>query len=429
MSFIVRAGKAAKKFLKENILPPEIPCLSYTRRIERIKTDKRLCAMTFDDGPMNLPASPDQFHGKSLTDVLLDTLAEYGAHGTFDVVGDTGGNYPDRPGAIASASWGGIRYDHYPDFRKDDKGGAEHCERLIRRMLDEGHQVTNHGYRHILFGRKAFVYWRRASLGSFYRVVRDLETLDNLMKERYGYAMTMGRPPHYVDRIRKGFTSYDAYDRLGYQYLAASFDGAGWLPAKAAEPQAALEAEISEMVEPMRKALEQDPDFFCGQIIFQKDGYNMARRTPVAMGLPMQLDLLQEYGYQVVTVEELMRESPFADVGREDPLFSRLCALSRERAVAYSDNTLRLDQEMTAGELAMLLCPKGEALKRRWSRMRRSGKREHPYWGAMDWCAEQGVLPRDTAPEAKLEALPDGVFDFAPDFTRRSVYAAWRGGL
>ena len=429
MSFIVRAGKAVKKFLKANVLPPEVYYLSYTRRIERIQTGKRLCAMTFDDGPMNLPASPDQFHGKALTDILLDTLAEYGAHGTFDVIGDTSGNYPDRAGKLGSPSWGGIRYDHYPDIGHDDKGGAEHCERLIRRMLDEGHQITNHGYRHILFGPKPFVYWRRASLGSFYRVCRDLDTLDSLMKERYGYAMTMARPPHYVDRIRKGFTSYDAYDRLGYQYLAASFDGAGWLPARVSDPTSALETEVSEMTEPLRHALEQDPDFFCGQIIFQKDGFNMAKRTPVAWGLPMQLETLRGFGYQVVTVEELMRESPFADVGREDPLFAKLCSLSRDRAVAYSDNRVRLEQEMTAGELAMLLCPKGEALKRRWSRMRRSGKREHPYRGAMDWCVEQGMLSADTVPEAKLEALPDGLFDFAPDFTRRSVYTAWNGGL
>ena len=42
----------------------------------------------------------------------------------------------------------------------------------------------------------------------------------------------------------------------------------------------------------MRKALEKDPDFFCGQIIFQKDGYNMAKRTPVAFALGKQLAVL-----------------------------------------------------------------------------------------------------------------------------------------
>ena len=28
--------------------------------------------------------------------------------------------------------------------------------------------------------------------------------------------MTMARPPHYVDKIEGGFTSYDAYDQMNY---------------------------------------------------------------------------------------------------------------------------------------------------------------------------------------------------------------------
>ena len=55
----------------------------------RVQTGERVVAMTFDDGPMDLPSSPDKFDGRSLTDILLDTLAEYDAKGTFDVVGDT----------------------------------------------------------------------------------------------------------------------------------------------------------------------------------------------------------------------------------------------------------------------------------------------------------------------------------------------------
>lgn len=62
--------------------------------------------MTFDDGPMGLPASPDRFEGKTLTDVLLDTLAQYGAKGSFDVIGDTSENYPDEAGKLGSAAWG-----------------------------------------------------------------------------------------------------------------------------------------------------------------------------------------------------------------------------------------------------------------------------------------------------------------------------------
>ena len=283
MSWIVKAGKQGKKIIKKLIMPAEKHYVGYTRRIERVQTTRRICAMTFDDGPMGLPASPDRFDGRALTDVLLDTLAQYGARGSFDVIGDTSANYPDEAGKLGSAAWGGVRFDHYPDIHCDEQGGAEHNDRLIRRMLAEGHQITNHGYRHILFGKKPFVYGAREYLPGFDAAVEDLTRLHALMQTRYGYTMTLARPPHYVDKMTGGFTSYDVYDHMGYQYMAASFDGAGWLPSTDPDPEAALQAEIRAMVEPMRKALEKDPDFFCGQIIFQKDGYTWpsAHRWPL----------------------------------------------------------------------------------------------------------------------------------------------------
>ena len=58
--------------------------------------------MTFDDGPMGLPAAPDRFDGRALTDVLLDTLAQYGARGSFAVIGDTSANYPEAAGKLGA---------------------------------------------------------------------------------------------------------------------------------------------------------------------------------------------------------------------------------------------------------------------------------------------------------------------------------------
>lgn len=379
MSWIVKAGKQGKKIIKKLITPAEKHYVGYTRRIERVQTTRRICAMTFDDGPMGLPASPDRFDGRALTDVLLDTLAQYGARGSFDVIGDTSANYPDEAGKLGSAAWGGVRFDHYPDIHCDEQGGAEHNDRLIRRMLAEGHQITNHGYRHIIFGKKPFVYGAREYLPGFDAAVEDLGRLHALMQTRYGYTMTLARPPHYVDKMTGGFTSYDVYDRMGYQYMAASFDGAGWLPSTDPDPEAALQAEIRAMVEPMRKALEKDPDFFCGQIIFQKDGYNMAKRTPVAFALGQQLALLQEYGYQVVPV----------------------------------------------GELAMLLTPKTDAIARRVAQLRRTG-RAGAYDGAMAWCRENGLVSAAAHPADRVTALPEAWFAPTDGFTRRDVYAAFR---
>ena len=107
MSLLVKIGKKGKRILKKFIAPAEVRRVSYTRRIERVKTDKRIVAMTFDDGPMDVPACPDLFGGKSLTDVILDTLEKYGARGTFDVIGDTSENYPDEAGRLGSPAWGG----------------------------------------------------------------------------------------------------------------------------------------------------------------------------------------------------------------------------------------------------------------------------------------------------------------------------------
>ena len=137
MSLIVKVGKAGKRVVKK-FLPEEKHHVSYTRRIERVKTRERVVAMTFDDGPMDLPSSPDKFDGKALTDILLDTLGEYGAQGTFDVVGDTSENYPDTAGKSGQADWGGVRYDHYPDINQDERGGAVHNQRLYGLNAKDG---------------------------------------------------------------------------------------------------------------------------------------------------------------------------------------------------------------------------------------------------------------------------------------------------
>ena len=426
MSLIVKIGKKGKQLLKGIIDPPTKHYVRYTRRIEQIKTNKRICAMTFDDGPFDLPCAPDLFEGKSLTDVILDSLEQYGAKGTFDVIGDTAENYPDQAGAIGSAAWGGIQYDHYPDIHADEKGGALRKERLIQRMIDGGHQISNHCYRHIIFGKKPFVYGKRVYLGEYSKAYEDIAKLHRLMEEKYGYKMIMGRPAHYVDKIDACFSSYDVYDQLGYSYMAASFDGQGWLPSALSDPAAAFEAEVQAMVRPIKKALETNPDFFCGQIIFQKDGYNMAKRTPVAVGLGEQLKLLKEYGYEIVTVEELMKESPFKDLGREDPLFEAACALEKKRAIAFSDNTIRPSEIMKWGELAMLLAPREIAVDERREQMLKTKKPLHPYATALLWCKKQGLIPKGAKWNKAVDALPKEYFEPTNDFTRGSILKAFK---
>ena len=380
-----RYGEAAKARAKVYLSP--------VRRIERVALNERVCAMTFDDGPCRLPASPDGFDGRALTLVLAETLERYGAHGSFDVVGDTSGNYPDVPGKEGSAAWGGVAFDHYPDFGKDADGGAVHCPELIDRLLAGGHEITSHSYEHILFGHKALVYGRRRSRENFASVVADLRRLDDLLRNEHGFVMRLSRPPHYVDKIKGGLTSYDAYAALGYQYMAASFDGAGWLPL------ASYEAEVEETWKPLAEKLAQDPDFFCGQIIFQKDGYNMARRSPVADGLPKQLELLSEKGYRVVSASELLALSSFSDA-LPDSAAARNARVLLEAGwcPVYRDNTLRPENVLTNGELAMLCFGVPGAQRRTDALLKKMPsavpgmKTAHPYYGAVSLALEAGAM-------------------------------------
>ena len=82
---IIKLAKKLKKALKE-VAKPKKSYVSYSRRIEKIKTGKRICAMTFDDGPTK---------AEGLTESLVDILNQFGAKGTFDVIGTTENNYPD----------------------------------------------------------------------------------------------------------------------------------------------------------------------------------------------------------------------------------------------------------------------------------------------------------------------------------------------
>lgn len=385
-------AKKAKHLVQDQVRARTPVYLSPVRRIERVATRERVCAMTFDDGPCRLPANPDSFGGIPLTLALAQTLERYGARGSFDVVGDTSGNYPDKPGKEGSPAWGGVAYDHYPDFGRDSEGGAVHCPELITRLLEGGHEITSHTYSHVLFGVKPLVYGSRKYLQGLEPVMDDLKKMHAALKDGWGYDIRLSRPPHYVDGIKGGFSSYDAYALMGYQYMAASFDGAGWLPLSS------YEAEVEATWKPMERLLREDPDYFCGQIIFQKDGFNMARRTPVADGLGKQLELLSAQGYRVVTVSQLMALSPFRDVGQEEE--AGRCArrlLDHNWCVAFRDNTLRPQAPLTRGELAMMAYG-WEGAARRVELIRagrapfRDMKAAHPYSGAADLACQAGAL-------------------------------------
>jgi len=113
--------------------------------------------LTFDDGPI-----------PEATPFILDTLAEFGIHATFFMVGDNVRKYPE----------------------------------LYRRVVEEGHRIGNHTFHH---------------MGGFRHTVKtynaDAEQADKLLHT------DLFRPPH-------GWMRLDQYIWLGRKYRIVMWDRA-----------------------------------------------------------------------------------------------------------------------------------------------------------------------------------------------------------
>ncbi|MDR0905110.1 MAG: polysaccharide deacetylase family protein [Oscillospiraceae bacterium] len=332
--------------------------LTPSRRIERVApVGERVVAMTFDDGPTKLIPDPNVTHGTGLTEHLLAELKQFGARGTFDVIGSTAQNYPDTSGEIGAQYVFGRKYDHYAAFGLDDMAGAEACPELIRRIDREGHELTNHTYRHIIYGKSRTMYGSRVTMRGLDDAVADLRQLHDLVYKLTKFEMRFTRPPHYVDVMPDGHTSFDACEVMGYHYLAASFDGGGYLPSTGD-----YDEDVEAMVRPLRNALESDPTSLAGQIIFQKDGLNMSKQTPIATALRLHLELLEQYGYRVVTVGELLHNSPFEDVRPADDCFESARDLDRAGfTLGFRNNRFYPNREVTKSELTTIFTLPGGA--------------------------------------------------------------------
>ncbi len=328
-----------------------IPPLSKVRRINKVfpPGDAKMVAITFDDGPTCASSRPLMNEG--ITESILQAMAAFDATGTFDVIGSTQENYPDRCGKPGTFKWGGVKFDHYPQFGIDSLAGAANQKELVNKILSQGHEISNHGYRHVAFGPERIIYNSRAHFSTKEQVLEDLRRLHNLIKDEFGYKITLARPPHYIDRIPDGTLSYDIYEEMGYQYLGASFDGAGWRASTGD-----LRKDVNAMVQPLKKALECNPDSLNGHIIFEKDGYNMSLEAPVVYALPEKLKLLKAYGYKVVSASRLLEKSQFEDVDPSSEVYKPLVFLTNlGKPVVYRDNTFRGSESCKTGEMRIWL--------------------------------------------------------------------------
>ncbi len=402
------------RYVKQNNKRKAGIYLSPVRRIERVYPllNARVCAMTFDDGPSALPPNPpkatDKETTQGLTEDLMDTLEKYDAVGTFDCVGGTQENYPDKRGKLHTAKWGGVAHDHYPDYEKDQFAGILNQPELGMRVLHRGHEMANHGGRHVLFGPMRLIYDSRVSLASLENVLEDLTLFHNFAYTHFKHTPTLSRPPHYIDGIRGGLNAYDVYAMMGYQYMAASFDGGGWKPSKGD-----YRADVEAMVLPIKQVLESDANALNGQIIFQKDGCNMSLQTPIADALDPQLQILKEKGYKVIGVDALIKESPFEDYGEGHVAFEDARDLINAGfIVAYKNNSFQPQRTLTFGELVVMTTPKDlfvalTALKSnqlrvdfdyaKWhveeiEKVKVKVRTSHPYYWMFKYAKKQGYL-------------------------------------
>ena len=317
------------------------PVPSRVRRISAVAPPaERLVAITFDDGPT-----------RGITEQVLETLERCGARGTFDIIGSTADNYPDTAGRAGTPLWSGRRYDHYAAFGRDGEAGLRAQPDLVRRIAAGGHEVSNHSYRHLAFGPEHLVYRGRHAHEGAAAALEDQRRLHDACRALLGQAPRLGRPPHYIDRTPDGWSAYDLYDAMGYQYLAASLDLGGWRRSRNSRA-----ATVDDALAALRTQLRTDPAALSGQVLFAKDGYNMSLQPVVCWALPLQLELLAAAGYRVVTVSELLESSPFADVPPTDPAAAaarRLLAAGVP--CAFRDNTLRVEGPLRRGELAAWL--------------------------------------------------------------------------
>ena len=322
-----------------------------SRRIECVAPPgERVVAMTFDGGPTVLPCEPDTENGRALTELLLDELVEFGARGTFNIIGSTEENYPDEPGEVGTQHVFGKKYDHIAAFGLDDMAGAKACPELLRRIAREGHELSNFTYRHLPFGKSSLVYGSRAHVRGLDEAVNDLKRLHELVYKHTRQEMRFMRPPFYIDKMADGHNAFDACEVMGYHYLAASIDGGGYLPSCGD-----FDSDVQNMVRPLREALERDVSCLAGHIISLRDGYSLSMLTPVAKALRQILELLYSHGYRVLSAGELLERSPFEDVRPSGNCFVAARELDKAGfTTGFRNNRFYPEREMTKRELPMV---------------------------------------------------------------------------
>lgn len=210
--------------------------------------DTKLIALTFDDGPCQY------------TERLLDGLAERGVKATFFVQG--------------------VKAEQYPD--------------VIRRMLEEGHQVGNHSYDH-----------PNLSQLELNAAVKQLEDTNRILDE------ITGGNGGYAYRAPYGSSTLTLRMKMGAPFFKWSADSLDW------------SLKHSGLI--YNQLLQSVHD---GAIVLLHD--TVYHTTDAVLRA---IDTLQNQGYEFVTVEELCRRRGVDSAAGCDDLYECLPALEQKSAL------------------------------------------------------------------------------------------------
>ena len=232
-------------------------CPKYPLIFHQGENAKNQVAITFDDGP-----DPEW------TPKILDILKTRDVKATFFIVGDNAANHPE----------------------------------LVRRIVNEGHEIGNHTYSH-------------ANLGEISepRVLLELNATQRLIENITGYSTLLFRPPYNADRRPQSRQEIDPLlkaQELGYVTVSASIDPEDW-------KQPDVETIVSRVKEHRNE----------GNIVLLHDAGGDRSHTVAA--LPIIIDHLLMRGDRIVPIHELIntsRQSLMPPIPTDEPAQSRFVA-------------------------------------------------------------------------------------------------------
>ncbi|WP_114207958.1 glycosyltransferase [Acidisarcina polymorpha] len=216
---------------------------SYTLQLYGYQPKK--LAITFDDGP-----------DPKWTPKILDILKQEKVKATFMVIGDE----------------------------------AENNVGLLRRYIQEGHEIGNHTFTHPDISE---ISPRQLEL--------ELNLTERLFASKLGLQPLYFRPPYSIDQepdTNDQAAPIDRVEQMGYIIVGNKIDTDDWNEHPRKSPQ-----EITNGVLQQLEAMKDRP-WFRGSIILMHDGGG--DRSATVAALPLLIDTLRSKGYEIVPVSELM---------------------------------------------------------------------------------------------------------------------------